>query len=153
MNGFIWLIWAGAGLVVFLLMMQLVFGIVIINERQVGVVVKKWGGKSLLPGHLLALNGEAGYQADTLAPGWHIGYWPWQYTIRKGRSTGAAERDRARDGERRRAIPAGRILGRVVDCDNFQDGRRNFLANGGEKGRQLGILTAGTYRINTALFP
>src|ERR1051326_7399391 len=27
-----------------------------------------------------------------------------------------------------------------------------FLLNGGEKGRQLGILTAGTYRINTALF-
>ncbi|PYJ55851.1 MAG: band 7 protein, partial [Verrucomicrobia bacterium] len=37
------------------------------------------------------------------------------------------------------------------DCDNFQDARK-FLLNGGEKGRQLGILTAGTYRINTALF-
>ena len=48
-------------------------------------------------------------------------------------------------------IPAERILGKVVDCDNFQDARK-FLANGGEKGRQLGILTAGTYRINTALF-
>ena len=44
-----------------------------------------------------------------------------------------------------------RILGKVVDCDNFQDARK-FLVNGGEKGRQLGILTAGTYRINTALF-
>ena len=50
-----------------------------------------------------------------------------------------------------RAIPAERILGKVVDCDNFQDARK-FLVNGGEKGRQLGILTAGTYRINTALF-
>ena len=30
--------------------------------------------------------------------------------------------------------------------------RAKFLLNGGEKGRQLGILTAGTYRINTALF-
>src|SRR5204862_2645457 len=38
-----------------------------------------------------------------------------------------------------------------VPCDNFQDARK-FLANGGEKGRQLGILTAGTYRINRALF-
>ncbi len=38
-----------------------------------------------------------------------------------------------------------------MDSDNFQDARK-FLANGGEKGRQLGILTAGTYRINTALF-
>src|SRR5947207_14451975 len=49
------------------------------------------------------------------------------------------------------SIPAGRILGRVVDCDDFQDARK-FLVNGGEKGRQLGILTNGTYRINTALF-
>ena len=48
-------------------------------------------------------------------------------------------------------MPAQRILGKVVDCDNFQDARK-FLANGGEKGRQLGILTAGTYRINAALF-
>ena len=49
------------------------------------------------------------------------------------------------------AIPSGRILGKVVECDNFQNARK-FLVNGGEKGRQLGILTAGTYRINTALF-
>src|SRR5439155_24593681 len=49
------------------------------------------------------------------------------------------------------AIPAERIVGKIVECDNFQDARK-FLANGGEKGRQLGILTAGTYRINQALF-
>ena len=30
--------------------------------------------------------------------------------------------------------------------------RASSWLNGGEKGRQLGILTAGTYRINTALF-
>jgi uncharacterized membrane protein YqiK len=40
-------------------------------------------------------------------------------------------------------MPSERILGKVVDCDNFQKARK-FLANGGEKGRQLGILTAGT---------
>jgi uncharacterized membrane protein YqiK len=48
------------------------------------------------------------------------------------------------------SIPVERILGKAVDCDNFQDARR-FLLNGGEKGRQLEILTAGTYRINRAL--
>ena len=48
-------------------------------------------------------------------------------------------------------MPPERILGKVVDCDKFQDARK-FLINGGEKGRQLGILTAGTYRINTAVF-
>ena len=48
-------------------------------------------------------------------------------------------------------IPPERILGQVVDCDDFQDARK-FLVNGGERGRQLGLVTAGTYRINTALF-
>ena len=48
-------------------------------------------------------------------------------------------------------MPSGRILGRVVECDNYQDAKR-FLVMGGEKGRQLGIITAGTYRINTVLF-
>jgi uncharacterized membrane protein YqiK len=49
------------------------------------------------------------------------------------------------------AIPSERILAKVVDCNNFQDARQ-FLTNSGEKGRQIGILTAGTYRINTELF-
>jgi uncharacterized membrane protein YqiK len=54
----------------------------------------------------------------------------------------------AKDGK---SIPPERILGKVVDCEKFQDARA-FLTNGGEKGRQLGILTAGTYRINLAVF-
>jgi uncharacterized membrane protein YqiK len=49
------------------------------------------------------------------------------------------------------SIPSDRILGKVVDCNNFQDARK-FLTNKGEKGRQLGLLTAGVYRINTGLF-
>jgi hypothetical protein len=49
----------------------------------VGVVVKKFtlGGHRLPPGQLVALNGEAGYQADTLAPGWHLGKSKWQWQI------------------------------------------------------------------------
>jgi uncharacterized membrane protein YqiK len=49
------------------------------------------------------------------------------------------------------AIPPNRILGRVTECNHFQDARA-FLSNGGEKGRQLGVITAGSYRINPALF-
>ena len=49
------------------------------------------------------------------------------------------------------AIPAERMLGREIPCDNFQDAEA-FLRGGGERGRQLGFLTAGTYRINPALF-
>lgn len=139
-------------LLVFLLFGPLVLGAVLIRERQVGVVVKRFGTRALAPGALIALNGEAGYQADTLAPGLHFGYWRWQYRILKMPviivHQGEIALVIAADGQ---PIPPERILGRVVDCDNFQDARK-FLVNGGEKGRQLGILTAGTYRINTALF-
>lgn len=131
-----------------------IVGLVIINERQVGVVVKRFaaGKKSLPDGQLIALQGEPGYQADTLAPGWHFGYWSWMYSIQKVPVTVIPQGEIglvvAADGS---SIPAERILGKVVDSDNFQNARK-FLLNGGEKGRQLGILTAGVYRINTALF-
>ncbi|MFN8527683.1 MAG: SPFH domain-containing protein [Anaerolineae bacterium] len=133
---------------------NLILGLVIINERQVGVVVRRFSmnGKSLPPDKLLALNGEPGFQADTLAPGWHFGYWSWMYTINKMGITVIPQGEIglvvAADGK---SVPPGRILGSIVECDNYQDARK-FLSNGGEKGRQAGILTAGAYRINTALF-
>ena len=127
-------------------------GLVIISERQVGIIVKRFSSKPLPPDRLIALNGEAGYQAETLAPGIHFGYFPWKYSIRKVNVTvvpsGEIALVVAADGD---SIPAERILGKYVDSDDFQDGRK-FLLNGGEKGRQMGILTAGAYRINTALF-
>ncbi len=130
----------------------ILLGAVFIRERQVGVVVKKFGARSLPPGRFIALAGEAGYQADTLPPGLHFGYYRWQYRISKAPVAVVAQGEIAlvvaADGA---AIPPGRILGKVVESDNFQDARK-FLANGGEKGRQLGMLTAGVYRINTALF-
>ncbi|HEX3049056.1 MAG TPA: SPFH domain-containing protein [Aggregatilineaceae bacterium] len=131
---------------------RIILGLVIINERQVGIVIKKFSRRSLPAGQFVALNGEAGYQADTLAPGWHLWYWPWVYQIVKVPviviPQGEIALVVAADGA---SIPPERILGRIVPCDNFQDARK-FLIKGGEKGRQLGILTAGTYRINKALF-
>ncbi|MGO8701199.1 MAG: SPFH domain-containing protein [Limisphaerales bacterium] len=127
-------------------------GAVLITERQVGVVIKRFASRSLEPGDLVALNGEAGYQVDILAPGLHFGLWRWQYRVLKVPVTVVPQGEIglviAASGA---AMPADRILGKVVECDNFQDARK-FLLNGGEKGRQLGILTAGTYRINTAIF-
>jgi uncharacterized membrane protein YqiK len=140
--------WYGLGLGVLLVWS----GFVLIRERSVGIVIKRFAARSLAPGRLIALDGEAGYQADTLAPGLHFGYWPWQYRIVKVAVTVVPQGEialvLAADGA---AIPAERIMARVVDCDKFQDARK-FLLHGGEKGRQLGLLTAGTYRINTALF-
>jgi uncharacterized membrane protein YqiK len=135
-----------------LLFSPILAGAVFVRERQVGIVVKRFSRTDLAPGQLVALDGEAGYQADTLPPGLHFGYWLWQYSVSKASVTVIPQGEIglvvAADGA---SIPPQRILARVVACDNFQDARA-FLRNGGEKGRQLGILTAGTYRIHTILF-
>jgi uncharacterized membrane protein YqiK len=133
-----------------------VFGVVIIPQDSIGVVNKKFvvvgRNRSLPDGSIIALHGEAGYQADTLAPGVHFWLWPWQFevarqkfmTVREGR-IGVVE---ARDGK----TPAdGRVLGKKVDSDSFQSARA-FLQNGGERGPQIAVIPPGTYRINTQLF-
>ena len=152
MLGLSWFGFAWYWYLLTLTFLVIVSSFVLIRERQVGVIVKRFAKKSLLPGHLIALAGEAGLQADMLAPGLHFGYWPWQYRVIKLPVTVVPQGEIAlvvaAGGD---AIPSDRILGKVVDCDNFQDARK-FLVNGGEKGRQIGILTAGTYRINSALF-
>jgi uncharacterized membrane protein YqiK len=139
-------------LLLVLLLAKSLLGIVVIGEMQVGIVAKKFARRSLAAGRLVALEGEAGYQADTLAPGWHFGLWPWQYAVTKEAVVVVPQGEIglvvANGGE---PIPPSHILAREVACDNFQDARA-FLVNGGEKGRQIGMLTAGTYRINTALF-
>ena len=139
-------------LLLFLPKVGWVAGLIVIEEREVGIITKKFAAKSLPEGQQIALNGEAGFQADTLPPGWHFGYFPWQYSVRK-ESVVVIPQDEigliiANDGA---AIPANRILGKVVESENFQNARQ-FLASGGEKGRQLAIVPTGTYRINTALF-
>lgn len=149
-----WLYPIGAGFLILIFLPKLgwIMGLIVVGEREVGIVTKKFSAKSLPPGRLLALNGEAGLQADTLPPGWHFGYFPWQYAVRREPVVSIPQDEIglivANDGN---PIPTDRILGRAIDCDDFQDARQ-FLSNGGEKGRQLAILTTGTYRINTALF-
>ena len=146
--------WIERGLLVGygLLTAPILLGLIIIREDQVGVIIKKFASHSLPAGEFIALNGEAGYQADTLPPGVHFGYWFWQYSIAKSHvvvvPSGEIALIVASAGA---AIPPGRILAKVVECDNYQDARK-FLLAAGEKGRQLSILTAGTYRINPALF-
>ena len=132
------------------------FGVVIIPQNTIGIVNKKFvifGRHRTLPdGCIIALNGEAGIQADSLAPGLHYFKWPWQYSIHGERFVTIPEGQigvvEARDG-----IPliAGRVLAKKVNCDSFQNARA-FLQNGGERGPQITVIPPGTYRINTALF-
>lgn len=132
------------------------FGVLIVPEDALGLVNKKFrllGKHRTLPdGRIVALQGEAGWQADTLAPGLHWGYWPWQYEVDlqnfitiPNHQIGVVE---SRDGV---PIPSGSVLARSVPCDAFQNARA-FLSNGGQRGPQLAVIPPGTYRINTALF-
>jgi uncharacterized membrane protein YqiK len=131
-------------------------GVIVVPDDSVGVVTKKFvlfGAHRNLPdGRIIALNGEAGFQADTLPPGLHFGLWPWQYTVELVKfftvpqgKIGIVE---ACDGA---PLPTGRIIAQQVSCDAFQDARA-FLQNGGQRGPQMEVIPPGTYRINSLLF-
>jgi uncharacterized membrane protein YqiK len=141
-----------------------------IPNHSVGVVEKLWSAKGSVPaGRILALDGQAGFQADLLRGGIHFGYWRWQYrvhlcplvTVPQGKIGYVY----ARDGQ---PLSPSQTLGSTVACNYFQDARA-FLAgqasrlsdsttkqgcapNVGQRGRQLAILREGVYAINPALF-
>ena len=143
-------VWMIAGIAVAVLF-AMMFGVVVIGPQESGLVVRRYG-RPLPPGRMIATRNEAGYQASMLPPGWHFPVWSWKYTVKKVPMIEVAPGQIAvvvaKDGA---AIPGERILGRELECDKFQDAVR-FLDDGGEKGRQVSILTAGKYRINPALF-
>lgn len=126
-------------------------GLYLIQDNQVGIKRKKMFGKTMPQGHIIALDGEVGIQADTLMPGL---YWkmPFIWAIEKAGVVNIGPDwigvVNAIDG---RPMQKGRVLGDEVESNNFQDAKM-FLQNGGIKGPQVAILRPGVYRINTAAF-
>lgn len=132
------------------------FGVVIVPDDSIGTVTKKFvlfgAHRELPPGRIVALLGEAGLQADTLAPGLHFFLWPWQYTVDLVKFSVVPDGQigivQACDGA---PLPDGRVVAGHVECDNFQDARA-FLSGGGQRGVQMTVIPPGTWRINTLLF-
>jgi uncharacterized membrane protein YqiK len=133
-----------------------------IPNNMVGIVEKLWSATgSVGEGSIIALNGEAGFQAELLRGGLHFGYWRWQYRVHKTSLVTIAQGKigyvYARDGE---SLPSSQTLARIVDCCNFEDARgflRNEPTEGkarhrGQRGRQRAILREGVYAINLAAF-
>lgn len=153
---FWWLILFVFAIVFYKFVLRVFFGMVIVPEDKIGLVTKKFvlfgADKSLPDGRIIATKGEAGFQAQTLAPGLYWGMWIWQYSVDMTPFTiipeGKIGLVLSKDGKE---IPTGRILARKVESDNFQDATA-FLNNGGQKGRQTAFITSGSYRINTHLF-
>ena len=138
----------------------------VIGTNQIGLVVSSDGapvpsGKifakpvdcNLFQDGELFLNngGEKGPQIPIIPPGLYrinpllFNVKPVDVTVIGENQVGIVE---AIDGA---PVPSGRIFGKVVECDLFQDGAA-FLKNGGEKGPQIKTLPPGNYRINTLLF-
>lgn len=142
-----------------LLLLGELVGLRYIPNNKVGIVEKLWSRSgSVEQGRLLALGDEAGFKADVLRGGFHIGLWRWQYRLHKVPLVtvpqGKIGYVYARDGE---PLAPSQTLGRVVACNHFQDARV-FLYPGaetamrGQRGRQRIILREGMYAINLALF-
>ena len=132
--------------------------IISIPANQVGVVRKIYGFSNLAPGHIIATQGETGYQAEIIPP-----------EASASRSffnvlnsvdllpvvvvpNGFYGRIVASDGEalvgRRRSWPTP---GRTTSTQKFLDAEY-FMTHGGQKGLQLSVLKPGVYPLNLALF-
>jgi uncharacterized membrane protein YqiK len=105
------------------------FGLVIVPEDRIGLVTKKFklvGRQSLPEGRIIATNGEAGFQAQTLAPGVYFRKWFWQYDITFQPftviPTGQIGLVLARDGSE---LETGAILGRKFPATAFRMRRRS----------------------------
>ena len=134
--------WIGAGVLAILLykvILRVFFGLVIVPEDKIGLVTKKFvlfgSNKELNGDRIISTKGEAGFQAKTLSAGLHWWMWPWQYVVDMQGFIVIPEGHiglvSAKDG----SVPkTGRILGRRVECENYQDAEA-FLSNGGQKGR------------------
>jgi len=125
-------------------------GLVNVPKNKAGLVYKKgFGGTT---NRKVSLSNSVGYQADLLYEGIHYGLSKLIYDIKFIDPIIIGHNEIAlviaKDGKK---INGDIPLGKIVECDNFQNARA-FIEKGGEKGQQLGILTQGEYFINPQLF-
>jgi uncharacterized membrane protein YqiK len=151
MEGYMLLVGVGGAL--FLGLVALWATVRYIPNNRVGIIERLWSRKgSLSNGDILSLQGEAGFEADIRRGGIALGLWRWQYrvhkvafiTVRQGKVAYVFSRVGA-------PLEPGQTLGRIVECTDFQNARQ-FLDNGGQKGRQRAILREGVYAINLSAF-
>lgn len=144
------------GALVLVLLGVALSSIVYVPGDRVGIVTKNMLGASLAEGKVLAVNGEMGPQADVLRSGTHFWYWPFLYSVDlvplvqvESGQVGLIE---TMDG-----LPQneGQLFAPEWSRDEFQKmlDARHFLTDGqGRKGKQVSLLTPGSYPLNTRLF-
>ena len=126
-----------------------------VGAREIAIKERRYFGRRMPPGRVVATEGEVGIQADVLKPGLHFVKWPFERVVRKvplieigPDELGLIE---AIDGE---PMPAGRVFApdRARNAHyNFQD-PITFITQGGVKGVQLRTLPPGFWPIHPYLF-
>jgi uncharacterized membrane protein YqiK len=148
-----WIVAAFAGLLITLY----VLGKILVNvgAKEIAIKERRYFGRKMPPGRVVATEGEVGIQADVLKPGLHLIRYPFERVVSKvplieigSDEMGIVE---AIDGE---PLPAGRIFApdRAQNAhNNFQDPIA-FIKEGGVKGIQMRSLPPGLWPIHPYLF-
>jgi len=126
--------------------------VTMVGGKELAVLERRWVGRRMPEGRVVAMRNEVGVQAHILGPGLH---WltPFIYAVRKSPMVEIGEDQvglvDAIDGM---PIPPSRIFAKVVSGHRlFQDGEA-FLVNDGERGPQIEVIPPGLYRVNPYLF-
>src|SRR3954453_7895822 len=134
-----------------------IFSRIFVNvaAREIAIKERRYLGRRMPPGRVVATEGEVGIQADVLKPGLHLIKYPFEKVVRKvplieigSDELGVIE---AIDGD---PMPPGRIYApdRAQNAhNNFQDPIA-FIKRGGVKGIQLRTLPPGLWPIHPYLF-
>src|SRR5437764_11024902 len=144
---------AVVALIVLIVILRRIF--VNVGPREIAIKERRYLGRRMPPGRVVATEGEVGIQAEVLKPGLHLIKYPFERIVRKVPliEIGADELGivEAVDGE---PMPPGRIFApdRAQNAhNNFQDPIA-FIKQGGVKGIQLRTLPPGKWAIHPYLF-
>src|SRR4051812_47393133 len=140
-------------LIALLIILRRIF--VNVGAREIAIKERRYIGRRMPPGRVVATEGEVGIQADVLKPGLHLIKWPFEKVVRKvplieigSDELGLIE---AIDGD-------PMLPGRIFAPDRAQNAHNNFqdpiafLKQGGVKGIQLRTLPPGLWPIHPYLF-
>ena len=126
-----------------------------VGAKEIAIKERRYIGRKMPPGRVVATEGEVGIQADVLKPGLHIIKYPFEQVVSKvplieigSDEMGVVE---AIDGE---PLPPGRVFApdRAQNAhNNFQDPIA-FIKEGGVKGIQMRTLPPGLWPIHPYLF-
>jgi len=126
-----------------------------VGAREIAIKERRYLGRRMPPGRVVATEGEVGIQAEVLKPGLHLIRFPFEKVVRKVPliEIGADELGivEAIDGE-------PMLPGRIFALDRAQNAHNNFqdpiafIKQGGVKGIQLRTLPPGLWPIHPYLF-